>query len=47
MKKFLLLFLIFLGLTILSWIFPDPIPFIDEILLPIIDIWLFYKTSKE
>ncbi len=33
-------------LMLLSWIFPDPIPFIDEILLPIIDLWLLYKNVK-
>lgn len=33
-------------LVIASWLIPDPIPFIDEVGLPILDLYLIGKNIK-
>ena len=49
MKKLLKWFILFVFLliaTIVDWIIPDPVPFIDEFLLTGLSIWTGIKTIK-
>ena len=39
-------FIIFLILTVIDLFIPDPIPFLDEIILIIIDVVLYSKMKK-